>query len=189
MAKKWMVGLGNPEPKFEKTRHNVGFMAVLRYAQKAGYQGWREKHESSYLRHAEAENQLTLLMPLTYMNESGRSLQKWRAKDGLEASEILVIYDDMDLPLGKIRYRAAGSGGSHNGMASIIECLGSDRFSRLRVGIGKPENPEDWADYVLRRFSKEEFAVLDGVLDKSVDAMKDWFEGLNREHLMSKYNA
>lgn len=189
MPKKWMVGLGNPDAKYKNTRHNAGFMAVSLYAERFKLGPWAEKCESQYLRSTLGETQLYLLMPQTYMNDSGRSLQKWKAKEGLEASELLVVYDDMDLPLGKLRYRAEGSGGSHNGMASIIECLGTDQFNRLRIGIGKPENPADWPDYVLKRFEADEIPPLKGALERAVDAMKDWAEGLDKERLMSKANA
>jgi PTH1 family peptidyl-tRNA hydrolase len=189
MLKKWIFGLGNPEDKYKNTRHNAGFLAVSYYAEALKAGPWLEKNESLYLKLAGTDSQAYLVMPQTYMNESGRSLLKWKSKEGLEAAQLLVVFDDMDLPLGKIRYRPEGSGGSHNGMASMIECLGTEKFSRLRIGIGKPQNPEDWADYVLRRFNTEEAPQLDSVLQKSAELMKDWMAGLPHESLMSKYNG
>lgn len=189
MTKKWMVGLGNPGAKYEKTRHNAGFMAVMHYAARKGKSSWSDKNDSLYQKWPAGENQIWALMPQTFMNDSGVSLQKWKAKEGLEPSKLLVIYDDMDLPFGKLRFRAGGSGGSHNGMASIIECLGTDKFPRLRIGIGKPENPEAWADYVLKKFIKEEQDGLPALLDKCADAMQDWCDQIPHERLMSKYNA
>jgi PTH1 family peptidyl-tRNA hydrolase len=190
MAKKWLVGLGNPEAKHASTRHNAGFMAVSLYAKRMAMGPWqKEKNESLWIRARQGETQLYLLMPQTYMNDSGRCLQAWRSKEGLDPKDLLVVTDDMDLPLGRIRYRASGSGGSHNGMASVIECLGTKEFARLRLGIGKPEHPEDWPDYVLRRFLPEEAAPLQDALSKACDAMRDWVDGMAKDRLMSTYNA
>jgi PTH1 family peptidyl-tRNA hydrolase len=189
MVKKWLVGLGNPGDKYRHTRHNAGFMAVMEYASKACADAWRDKNQSAYLKWPTPEGQVFAVLPQTFMNDSGSSLLRWKSSEGLDPSQILVVYDDMDLPFGKLRYRAEGSGGSHNGMASIIQCLGSEKFPRLRIGIGKPEDPADWPDYVLRRFSPDEAAQLPAVLAKAALAMGDWVAGLGAEALMSKYNA
>jgi PTH1 family peptidyl-tRNA hydrolase len=189
MMRRWLCGLGNPESKYENTRHNAGFMALERFARLKRQEHWSEKHESRVLKLREGERELILIQPLTYMNESGRCLQRWKAKEGLELSELLVVYDDMDLPLGKLRFRSSGSGGSHNGMASIIESLGSEEFSRLRLGIGRPEDPADWADYVLRPFLAEEKSVLEQVLGRAAEAMEAWSQDFPHDRLMSSFNA
>lgn len=189
MPKKWIVGLGNPGKKYEQSRHNAGFMAVHLYAAQEKLVWQKDRNESLWLRTDSGGQKLYLVLPQTYMNDSGRSLLSWKSKEGLEAADMIVVYDDMDLPLGKLRFRASGSGGSHNGMASIIESLGTDQFARLRIGIGKPENPEDWPDYVLRRFSQEESAVLKEVLAKAAAALSEWAQGASKDQLMQKYNA
>jgi len=124
-----------------------------------------------------------------YMNESGQLLLEWKRREGLAPENLLVVFDDMDLPLGKLRLRPSGSGGSHNGMASIIADLGSDQFSRLRLGIDKPLSPDEWANYVLQDFRKEEMDALKAMLAKAGEAILDWAKGGEFEKLMSKYNA
>jgi PTH1 family peptidyl-tRNA hydrolase len=192
MAKKWLVGLGNPGPKYLNTRHNAGFMALSRYAKNGRMGDWKkEKNEALWLRDQSRDDgvTVTLLLPQTFMNDSGRCLLAWKAREGLDPKDLLVVTDDMDLPVGKIRYRASGSGGSHNGMASVIACLGSKEFARLRLGIGKPERPEDWPDYVLRRFAPDDAAPFEGALERACEAMQAWVEGMPKDRLMSKFNA
>lgn len=190
MPKKWIVGLGNPGKKYERTRHNAGFMALERLAKLLGAEIVNEKHDSLYARATVEGNQVALILPQTFMNDSGVPLAEWQRRDGLDPENgLLVVYDDMDLPFGRLRIRASGSGGSHNGMASIIERLGTSNFNRLRVGIGKPEDPALWADYVLKKFTPEEKENLEAVLDRAALAAKDWITHESFEKLMGKVNA
>lgn len=165
-----VVGLGNPGAKYAGTRHNVGFMVLERMAT-AGSGSFRPQSRLQGLlaEVGSGEQRLRLLMPQTYMNESGRSIRAALDWFGLHPAELLVVVDDMDLPLGKLRVRASGSAGGHNGLRSTISHLGSQDFARLRIGIGAPaENPVErkarTIGHVLGRFSPAEQLLLDQVL-------------------------
>ncbi|MCS7030563.1 MAG: aminoacyl-tRNA hydrolase [Gloeomargarita sp. SKYG116] len=159
-----MVGLGNPGAKYERTRHNVGFMAVDALAGRWGL-AWREK---SQWHGWVAEGQgIVLLKPNTYMNHSGQAVQAVCRWFKFTPREILVIYDDLDLPFGRLRLRKQGSAGGHNGMKSIIAHLGTQEFPRLRIGIGRPVVGES-AHYVLEPFSPEQQALLPRLLNEVV---------------------
>ncbi len=166
-----IVGLGNPEPKYDQTRHNIGFAAVdalsrswqIPIATNRKFQG--EFGEGI----ARGGDKIRLLKPLTYMNLSGQSIQAVTSWYKLAPESVLVIYDDMDLPLGKTRLRLSGSAGGHNGMKSAIAHLSSDNFPRLRIGIGKPKgaaNDDDvnTVSHVLGRFSASENKLMSEVL-------------------------
>jgi len=167
-----LVGLGNPGDKYAGTRHNVGFMALERLAAREGV-AFRDQArlQGRLAEVGVGERRLRLLMPLTYMNESGRSIRAALDWYRLDSQQLLVLVDDMDLPLGRLRLRAAGSAGGHNGLRSTIQHLGSQEFARLRIGIGAPaDNPAErkqrTVGHVLGRFAPEERPVLDAVLDE-----------------------
>ncbi len=188
MQKKWIIGLGNPGKKYETTRHNAGFMAVSRLAADLGFPLDREKRQSLYGQGVVDGVQLTLILPQTFMNLSGASAAEWR-RDGLEpGSDLLVLYDDMDLPLGKLRFRTKGSAGSHNGMASLIEHLGGGEFHRLRLGIGKPEDPALWADYVTQKFHPAERPTVKDMLERAARGARQWIRSAPNETLMAELN-
>lgn len=190
MQKKWIVGLGNPGKKYEQTRHNAGFLVVKRLAADLGWSLSKEKHQSLYARGQVNSIQLTLILPQTFMNLSGDAVAAWKSREGMDpANDLLVIFDDMDLDLGKLRIRAEGSGGSHNGMASLIERLGTKRFNRLRLGIGKPANPEDWADYVTQKFTSAEKVPLQSMLERAVKGARSWLTHTSFEKLMAEVNG
>lgn len=165
-----VIGLGNPGPKYAGTRHNVGFMALERVAAAAG-SGFRNQARLQGLlaEVGSGEQRLRLLMPQTFMNESGRAIRSALDWFGLQPQELLVVVDDMDLPLGKLRLRASGSAGGHNGLRSTISHLGTQEFPRLRIGIGAPaDNPVErkarTIGHVLGRFSPDEQPLLAQVL-------------------------
>jgi PTH1 family peptidyl-tRNA hydrolase len=165
-----VIGLGNPGPKYAGTRHNVGFMALERLAAAAG-SGFRNQARLQGLlaEVGSGEQRLRLLMPQTFMNESGRAIRSALDWFGLQPQELLVVVDDMDLPLGKLRLRASGSAGGHNGLRSTISHLGTQEFPRLRIGIGAPaDNPIErkarTIGHVLGRFSPDEQPLLTQVL-------------------------
>ena len=165
-----VIGLGNPGPKYAGTRHNVGFMALERLAAAAG-SGFRNQARLQGLlaEVGSGEQRLRLLMPQTFMNESGRAIRSALDWFGLQPQELLVVVDDMDLPLGKLRLRASGSAGGHNGLRSTISHLGTQEFPRLRIGIGAPaDNPVErkarTIGHVLGRFSPDEQPLLTQVL-------------------------
>lgn len=166
-----IAGLGNPDKKYEKTRHNVGFDVIDAISKKYNVELTEKKHRalcgSGYI----AGQKVLLVKPQTYMNLSGESIQailnfyKLDAADGL-----LVIYDDINLAPGRIRVRAKGSAGGHNGIKNIIAMTGTQEFARIRIGVG--EKPQGWdlADYVLGRFSKEERALVEDAFADAVTA-------------------
>ena len=165
-----MVGLGNPGPKYQGTRHNVGFMALEACAARAGV-GFRHQAKLHGLlaEAGQGSSRLRLLMPQTYMNDSGRSIRAALDWFSLAPDQLLVVVDDMDLPLGRLRLRQSGSAGGHNGLRSTISHLGTQDFPRLRIGIGAPaENPAErrarTVGHVLGRFSPAEQPTLDAVL-------------------------
>jgi PTH1 family peptidyl-tRNA hydrolase len=170
---KLIVGLGNPGRRYAETRHNVGWMALDRLADRAGLAGrGRERDAASTIRGDVAGITLVLAKPLTYMNDSGIAVRKLLARHQLPLEDMLVVVDDFALPFGRLRLRPTGSAGGHNGLASIIAELGSLAFARLRIGIGEPG--PDAVDHVLSRFSAAERARLPTVLDAAADAIVDW---------------
>jgi PTH1 family peptidyl-tRNA hydrolase len=133
---------------------------------------------------------VTLVWPQTFMNLSGACLAEWKRREGLEAaSEALVIFDDMDLAPGRLRLRPAGSGGSHNGMKDIVEKLGSPAVPRLRLGVGRPLDPADWADYVLAGIPPQEKTALDAAIVRAVDACRLFLTETDLPKLMNRTNA
>lgn len=188
-----IVGLGNPEPKYDRTRHNVGFAAVDALAQ-----SWQiplsenRKFQAEFGEgKAPQVGKIRLLKPLTYMNRSGQAIRAATDWFKLTPESVLVIYDDMDLPLGKTRLRLSGSAGGHNGMKSAIAHLSTQNFPRLRIGIGKPQQStgEDSAtiSYVLGRFSSNETKQISEVLQTVVAAVElSLKQGV--EKAMNRYN-
>ena len=173
-----LVGLGNPGSKYENTRHNIGFMALQRLAFQDSASFRLNKRLFGQL--ADIRNSLKkrrLLMPNTYMNESGRSISAAMQWFDLEINQLLILVDDMDLPLGKLRFREYGGSGGHNGLKSIIGELGRKDFCRLRIGIGPPseiaqERKEQTVNHVLGRFTKEERTKVDIILDKIIKGLE-----------------
>ena len=154
-----IVGLGNPGDKYEKTRHNVGFNVIDLLAKEYSIDVSKIKHKALIGEGRVGTEKVILVKPMTYMNLSGESVAD------------ICNYYNIDLDVGKIRIRKKGSGGTHNGMRSIIKCLGSNEFPRVRVGISKPKNGQDLADFVLSRFSKEDEKSLQESFENSVAAV------------------
>ena len=172
-----IVGLGNPGPKYAHTRHNVGFDVVEVLAQKTGMSAWRDRCKASVAEGFLRGEKLVLARPQTFMNLSGDSVLALAQWYKLEAAQILVVYDDVDLPLGKLRLRGSGGAGTHNGMRSILEVYGRQDFPRLRVGIGaKPENG-DLGNWVLGHYADaaERQAQFEAFL-RAAEAALTWVE-------------
>ncbi len=168
-----IVGLGNPGLQYDKTRHNVGYMAVTCLADMEGINISGEEHKSVVGKGRIEGEKVILALPLTFMNLSGEAVQKLVHYYKIDPeSELIVVYDDIDLPPGKIRIREAGSAGGHNGMKNIIKLLGTDKFTRVRIGVG--EKPKGWnlADHVLSRFPKEEESIMDSAVKDACEAIK-----------------
>ena len=184
---KIVVGLGNPGEQYRQTRHNVGWMVLDRLADKAGWSGkGRSKDASSVVGGRFRSLDLLLVKPQTYMNESGIAVRKVLARERAPLTEMLVVVDDFALPFGKLRFREGGGPGGHNGLRSIIGELGSEAFSRLRVGIGAPS--DRFIDHVLTTFEPDERQRLDELLDAAADAVEAWArEGTNKA--ATRFNA
>lgn len=164
-----VVGLGNPGPEYDGTRHNIGFALVDQMAQSEKLKWTRERKLRAKV--ASNSSRLILAKPLTYMNLSGNAVSRISRLHGLDPDQILIVYDDVDLPIGKIRFRANGSAGGHNGIKSIIEYLGTKDFPRLKIGIGSADESAGMVDHVLGRFSEEEWKELEKVLAIAVDGV------------------
>lgn len=169
----WLiVGLGNPGLQYEKTRHNLGFMLIDKLAREFQTQVKREECRALIGR-AEIENQtVELVKPQTFMNLSGESVSCLLKKENRSVGKLIVISDDLALPLGKIRLRPKGSAGGHNGLKSISECLNTQEYIRLRIGI-QPEHPiSNTRNFVLENFSKTDWETVEEVLEQSADAIR-----------------
>lgn len=165
-----IVGLGNPGREFRETRHNIGFMLVNRLAERLGVEFTRMESKSLVTKGDYRGFRLILAKPMTYMNLSGQAVSSLVRFYKVTLENLLVIYDDVDLPLGTLRLRPGGGAGGHKGMQSIIQQLGTLDFPRLRLGIGRPTGKKSAASYVLKDFSTDENEFLPVILDQGVDA-------------------
>ncbi|MCY0869413.1 MAG: aminoacyl-tRNA hydrolase [Firmicutes bacterium] len=165
-----IVGLGNPGRSYDKTRHNVGFRCLEQLRSLLGADKPRRNWRSLVSEVRVAGHAVYLLAPQTYMNNSGEAVREAVSFLHLEASELLVLFDDLDLPVGMLRLRQKGSAGGHNGMKSIIAHLGTDGFARIRVGIGRPAPDVAVIDHVLTRFSKAELALAQAAERRAAEA-------------------
>lgn len=172
-----VVGLGNPGPRYAATRHNVGFAVAHRLVDRLGarpleraaeYAAWLAPGAGA------AGRDLAIVTPLLFMNRSGPSLEAFGFRHGLDPGQGLVIVDDVHLPLGRLRLRAGGSAGGHNGLASIEGALGSDSFPRLRIGVGRGDTATGLAEHVLAEFDEEERPLLADALERSAEAALLW---------------
>ena len=170
---KVVIGLGNPGSQYERTRHNIGWMVLDRLAERAGIAGRQKARDASVtVRGRYQDLDLALVKPTTYMNLSGVAVRKVLARDHVPMEDMLVVVDDFDLPLGRLRLRDEGSAGTHNGLRSIVAEMGTQKFARLRVGIGGHGGSA--IDHVLSAFTPEERPDLDLVLDAAADAVESW---------------
>lgn len=183
---KLIVGLGNPGSEYQSTRHNMGFAAIDYISEKQGIPVKKSKHQALIGEGTLGGERVVLAKPMTYMNLSGDAVSALARWYKVEPSDILVIYDDMDLPVGQMRLRPSGSAGGHNGMKSIILRLSSDHFPRLRIGIGRKEN-NDTIDYVLGKLNREEQEIQFKLLGDVCDAV-ELFVKSGIEPAMNRYN-
>ena len=180
MSAKLVMGLGNPGRRYARSRHNLGFLLIDRVADYSGVPVTRETCESLVGQRgrewtpvtAEWLEPLVLTKPQTYMNHSGVAAAALARRFGARGADLVVAYDDLDLPFGRLRIRCGGSAGGHRGLASVLHHLADRDFVRLRVGIGRPPAGVDAVDYVLSRFSSEELESLDGVLSRAAEAVE-----------------
>ncbi len=182
-----VVGLGNPGEEYAATRHNAGFLVVRRLARARGLElrGRACKARTAVLRYGDEE--VLLALPQTFMNRSGVSVREIVAKNALPPERLVVVYDDLDITTGEIRVRKRGSPGTHKGMISIVEALGSREFPRLRVGIGPLPAGEDAADYVLAPFDRDERPLLERSLEEAEEALEMILAG-GLDRAMARFN-
>ena len=183
-----LIGLGNPGREYRDNRHNAGFMVIDRLAVRLNARGLKLQSKAIVTNAIYEDKKLILAKPQTYMNLSGHSVQGLANFYKLSLDNLLVAYDDLDLPFGTIRMRPGGGPGGQKGVASTIERLGTQDFARLRIGIGRPPGRMDPADYVLQDFSHDEMRTLSEILDQAADAILIFVtEGLDRA--MNKFNG
>jgi len=183
-----IAGLGNPGERYEVTRHNCGFLAVEYLRGELGGTDYKLKHKGEISECRIGNEKVLLVRPQTYMNNSGECMREVLDFYKVPPQNLIVIYDDIDLPPGKLRVRAKGGPGTHNGMKSIIACLGTEDFPRVRVGIGAPPHPNmDLADYVLSVFSKDEIPLMREAVKKAGMAAVE-FAKSGIEKAMAVYN-
>lgn len=182
-----IAGLGNPGKEYENTRHNAGFMVMDALADKLGADISEKKHKALCGKAVIGGEKVILMKPQTYMNSSGEALRAASDYYKVDPENVLVIYDDISLAPGQLRVRAKGSAGGHNGIKSIIAHLGTQEFSRVRVGVGEKPPRMDLADYVLGHFSQEEKKIMESAVKEAAEAVIEAVtEGI--EHAMNDHN-
>ena len=166
-----IAGLGNPGKEYENTRHNVGFLTIDKIAEDVGVKITKKGFQSLYNLGQFEESKILLLKPQTYMNNCGNALREAREFYKIDTDKIIVIHDEIDLPLGRIKLKKDGGSAGHNGIKSIIQNIGSDNFARVRVGVGKPYDKNNVIKHVLSGFSKEERQQLPEVIESARDSV------------------
>ena len=184
-----VIGLGNPGPKYAATRHNVGFMTVDELARRHGLRFSTRQADAAVARGEIDGTRVILAKPQTYMNNSGRAVGALARFYKLPSNRVVVIYDELDLPVGTIRMREKGSANGHNGLTSVIQHLGTQDFPRIRIGISRPAiSDHKQIDWVLGRFTKDEQEVMDGTIPRAAEAVEAVIT-LGIERAMNKYNS
>ncbi|TDL94240.1 aminoacyl-tRNA hydrolase [Macrococcus brunensis] len=186
---KCIVGLGNIGRKFEHTRHNIGFMVIDELCQKHGLELDKQKFNGLYTIATIKGEKVLLIEPMTYMNLSGEAVRPLIDYYKVTTEDILVLYDDLDMPPGRLRLRPKGSAGGHNGMRSLIQHFGTDEFKRVRIGIGRPPGRMKVPDFVLQRFSDDEMITMNRVIDRTIEACETFLTGERFENVMNQYNG
>ncbi|WP_225897385.1 aminoacyl-tRNA hydrolase [Desulfuromonas sp. AOP6] len=183
-----MAGLGNPGSKYAGTRHNIGFLVVQKVAERASMSLKKSGHQAIYATGRVAGEEVTLLLPQTYMNLSGASVGSACRSLGAEPGDLIVVHDDIDLPFGALKIKQGGGHGGHNGIRHIRQVLGTGDFVRVKVGVGRPVPGGDVAGYVLSPFSPTERQGLDEVLENAAMAVEAVLEK-GTERAMNEFNS
>lgn len=184
---KMIVGLGNPGKKYENTKHNAGFMVVERLAAEHGAVFKKNTFEAEVADYFVNGEKILLVKPMTFMNESGRAVGPLMTYFGVQLEELVVIADDLDMELGKLRLRQKGSAGGHNGLKSIISHIGTQEFNRIKIGIGRP-NGKTVVNHVLSSFDKDESAVIADSVARAGEAVDDFVSGNDFLQTMNRFN-
>ena len=185
---KLVVGLGNPGKRYDGTRHNVGFAVIDALAKAPGVGSFQSRFDADVAEWHEDAEKILLLKPQTFMNLSGRAVRQVVDFYQIEHADLLVVCDDMSLPLGKLRFRARGTHGGHNGLRDIQSHLGTTEYSRLRIGVDVPDEKKDAVDHVLGKFKPSEKAAIEDALSLAVQAAAMWVkQGVQK--CMNQYNG
>lgn len=183
-----IVGLGNPGTDYSRTRHNMGFDVINKLAEMFDIQVNKSKFKSLYGTGIIHNEKVILVKPQTFMNLSGEAVQEFVNYYKVDTNNVLVIYDDIDITPGKVRIKKFGGSGTHNGMKSVVECLNSEGFPRLRVGIGMPEHKGDLINYVIGYVPEEEYNVLQSGVNLAANAIEEILKS-GIDIAMNKYNS
>lgn len=184
---KMIVGLGNPGKKYEQTKHNIGFMVVNQLAKEHGATFKKNTFEAEVADFFVNGEKILLVKPLTFMNESGRAVGPLMTYFGIDLEELVIVADDLDLDVGKLRLRQKGSAGGHNGLKSIIAHLGTQEFNRIKIGIGRP-NGNTVVNHVLSTFGKDDAAVITNSVTRAAEAVEDLIAGNDFLKTMNRFN-
>lgn len=184
---KLIAGLGNPGTKYDRTKHNTGFMTLDYYLKEKNLTLDKDKFAGHWTKQKMNGKDVILLEPQTYMNDSGRSVAQVANFFKIEPADIMIIHDDMDMPIGKIRIKNSGKSGGHNGIKSIIRDLGTDKFNRLKIGIRHPQKTTV-VSWVLTPFNEEQQKLMDDAFATSVHIIDDFIAGHDSQYLMNRYN-
>ena len=187
---KLIVGLGNPGDKYIETKHNVGFMLVDKMCKELNLKFTADKIFQAEIASTFLNGEkVYFVKPTTFMNESGKAVHALLTYYGLDIDDLLVIYDDLDMEVGKIRLRTKGSAGGHNGIKSIIKHIGTQEFKRVKIGIGRPKNNMSVIHHVLRKFDQEDYISILNTLDRVDSAVNHYLQTDNFEQTMQQYNG
>lgn len=184
---KMIVGLGNPGTQYQRTKHNVGFMTIDQLAAHLNVSLTKQEFNAMTGTAFVDGQKVLLVKPLTFMNDSGRAVGQLKAFYQFADDEIMVIQDDMDMAMGRLRLRAKGSAGGHNGIKSIINVLGTNQFYRMKIGIQHPQK-QKVVDWVLSPFTEADQALINQGIDSAVAALDEWIAGKDFSALMNSYN-
>ena len=184
---KLVAGLGNPGRAYDRTRHNIGHDVLECLARRNNLALWREARQAVEAHWKRADEDVLLIKPTTFMNLSGVAVGQALRFYKIDARDLLIVCDDVNLPLGRLRARAGGSEGGHNGLRSIADALATTEYARLRIGVGRGDTERDLADHVLARFDPEEAPAIEQAIARAADAVGTWVaDGLDR--MMNVYN-
>lgn len=187
---KLIVGLGNPGDKYFETKHNVGFMLVDKMCKKLNITFTADKIFQAEIASTFLNGEkVYFVKPTTFMNESGKAVHALLTYYGLDIDDLLIVYDDLDLEVGKIRLRSKGSAGGHNGIKSIIKHIGTQEFKRVKIGIGRPKNKMSVIHHVLGKFDQDDYITILNTLEKVDKAVNYYLQTSNFDQTMQQYNG
>ena len=181
-----IIGLGNPGERYQKTRHNAGFLVVDELARR--WQVMYRPGKGSYVFAKDPQRDVLLMKPSTYMNHSGQAVRHLLDYFKIEIEDCMIVFDDLDIPFPEVKLRKQGGAGTHRGMQSVIRHLNTPEFPRTRMGIGGEQHGRPAEDFVLENYSKQEFALLPEQLDKAADALEHWLKG-DIDMTMNRFNV